>query len=542
MTYRRTVGSIFIRRNKSTHMSTGEHSTNQPTVGLPRHLFLFSAVGGLLIPFLARFLSVSVRGWDWFTDYLPGVGGVVFFSAFNLIPSGALYGLGKGSKRAPVAFWFALAAGVGFLLWAHGTVNLRSSSTAAIALLFIPIYAAGAVVAGWAVGLLAHAVVRAERGRAWLARIVGTAAVVFGAGTAINESSSVAEREARFPVVAVNKVQLSKRQAYTCCSLGRVEVLALDNFDAEPGKEIAVLGVSGIALLKPVEYAVKSKSDFAHDACDGCVHMYPYLVPNGKGSLLVASSDGVADSRGHLLWALKASGFTRLVPIQLSAPGPTFLAYHNNERVDLHNTDGKVLWSVKLAVSNIGAYVAQDGERLPFAITAYGKSREFKLYDLSGNLRRTIPLPEWASSVEAVAWPKPGHLLVGSGSWISVLDLDGKEVLRHVIQGTSFNPYHGPEGTAVRFSPPQEPYLAAMSHGSSGYTRSVLLLFDPKGRLVWQEEVNKLRTILAVPRTDGKGEVLLVGGMDGVIEYRLAETSIPNPQLEKGTARSAPLN
>lgn len=51
--------------------------------------------------------------------------------------------------------------------------------------------------------------------------------------------------------------------------------------------------------------------------------------------------------------------------------------------------------------------------------------------------------------------------------------------------------------------------------------RSVLLLFDPKGHLVWQEEVNKLTSLLAVPRVDGSEEVLLTGGMDGVTEYRL---------------------
>jgi hypothetical protein len=105
-----------------------------------------------------------------------------------------------------------------------------------------------------------------------------------------------------------------------------------------------------------------------------------------------------------------------------------------------------------------------------------------------------------------------------------------------MIEGTSFNPYHGPEGSAVRFDPADEPYLAVMSHGSSGYARSVLLIFDPKGHLVWQEEMNKLRAILAVPQADGKGQVLLVGGMDGVIEYSLAKRSTPVPQFEKDAA------
>jgi hypothetical protein len=125
-----------------------------------------------------------------------------------------------------------------------------------------------------------------------------------------------------------------------------------------------------------------------------------------------------------------------------------------------------------------------------------------------------------------VAWPKQGHLLAGQGSVIAVLDAEGREVLKHTITGTSFNPYHGPEGTAVRFRASEPPYLAVMSHGSSGYARSVLLVFDPRGRLVWQEETDKLRAIIAVPNADQTAEVLLVGGMDGIVEYTLPEAPV----------------
>lgn len=508
-------------------------------ISLPRNLFLISAAIGLLVPFVARLPSVPARGWEWFTDYLPGVGGILFFSAFNLIPAAALLGLGKASKRAPLAFWFALAGALAFLLWAHGTVNLRSSSTAAIALLFIPIYGVGAIVAGWAVGWVAHAISKDDRGRVWMAGLAIAVAIAAGVATSVNDSISVAQREAKFPVVSVKDVPLTKREVYACCSVGRIEVLTLGNFDSEPGNDIAVLGASGIALLNPMNYAVKAKATFEHESCDNCVHMYPYLVPDGKGGLLVATSDGLSDSRGRLLWATKARGFSRLVPIDISSGNLTFLAYHNNDRIDLHNVDGKVLWSVKLPVETVGVYVSAERNRLPFAITGHGKSRQLQLYDDTGKLTRTIPLPEWASSIESIAWPKPGHLLVGGGRWIGVLDTDGKEVLRHVIQGTSFNPYHGPDGVAVRFRASDEPYLAVTSHGSSGYARSVLLLFDPKGRLIWQEEVNKLRTILATPRTDGNGEVVLAGGMDGVVEYSLADTSAPNPTVDPYSARTA---
>lgn len=502
-------------------MTEDKDKITQTSIQLPTHLLLFCLIVAVFAPFIARLPSVPFYGWQWFTDYFPSVGGFLFFSLFNLIPGAVLYGVGKGSKQSPLAFWFALSAAIAFILFAHGTINLRSSSTAGLGLIFIPIYCVGAVVVGWIIGFIVDYVVKNERLRTLLTCVVITVAILFGAGNAVYESRTTSIREARFPIISVKELQLSKRTISAGTSLGRVEALALGNFDKDKENEIAALGDSAIILLNPLTYEVKSKFEFKKEECNGCVGMYPYLIPDGKGSVLVASSDGVTDQRGQFLWKLKASGFTRLVPIQTSSGIPTFFSYHNSESIDRHDIDGKVLWSVKLPTSGISTYVTPEGERLPAVEIGYNKSQELRLYDLNGKLQKSIKLPAWGSFEEEVAWPRRGHLLVGSGGCVGVLDPDGKEVLRHVIKDTSFRPYHGPEGTAVRFNTSEQPYLAVMSHGSSGYARTVLLIFDPKGRLVWQEETKKLRSILAVPHADGKGEVLLVGGMDGITEYRL---------------------
>lgn len=516
-------------------------------IRLPGRLFLFCMLLAWLVPFLARLPGVPMRGLEWFTDYLPGIGGFLFISAFNLIPGLVLYAMGKASKHKPVAFWFADAVLVGFLLWAHGSLNLRSSSTAAIALAFIPIYGAFAVVVAWLIGNVLHGVFRAERARALLVGIAGTAAILVGVGLSVHDSIKISNRESRFPVVSVNQIPLLKRTVYDSKTVGQVDVLALANFDSEPGNEIGVLGRSGLALLHPDNYAVKSISPFAHDECDHCVHMYPYLAPDGKGHIFVASSDGLSDSRGHLIWPLKAVGFTRLVPIQVSNQTPTFFSYQSSERVDLHKADGSILWSARLNVNTIGSYTTPAGEQLPFALTGYGKFGELRIYDIAGKPVKTIPLPEWASEVTAISWPERGNLLVGAGSRFGVLDSQGKEVFKHDIRNTSFNPYHGPEGVAVRFDPVQEPYLAVMCHGSSGYARSVLLIFDPKGRLVWQEELKKMSSILAVPEAGTKREILLVGGMDGVLEYKLdsinassQQNPLPQPASNQPKPASSP--
>jgi hypothetical protein len=491
---------------------------------LPRHLFVVSAAIGLLVPLLARLPSLPWRGWEWFTDYLPGV---LVFSVLNLIPATLLFGLGKASKRAVLAYWFALAALVAFLLWAHGTMNLRASSTAVFGLVLIPLYAVGAVVVGWGVGWLAQTVVKNERGRVWMTGIALTVAIAGGVATSLDESIPIARREARFPIVAVQEVPFTKRTVSACCPVGRINVLALGNFDAAPGNDIAVLGTTGLAVLHPTTYAVKSTTPFTHQGCDDCVHMYPYLVPDGKGSLLVATSAGLSDNRGRLLWGTKASGFSKTVPIHTSHGVLTFLVCHIHDRIDLHNLDGKVLWSIKLPAATVAVYRDANGQELPSAIAGCCGPRQLHVYDLSGKLAKSIPLPDWASNVQAIAWPSPGHLLIGDGRWVGVQDPDGRAVLSHVIQDTSFNPYHGPDGTAVHFDATKGPYLAVMSHGSSGYARSVLLVFDSQGHLVWQEEMNRLDSILAVPNATGNGEVLLVGGMDGIVEYSIVVTSAP---------------
>ena len=172
-------------------MTKQESEKNNKIIKLPKHLLLFVLLIGLLTPFIARIPSVPIRGWEWLTDYFPALNGLFFISAFNLIPSGAWYTIGKLNKRAPLAFWFSVAGGVSFLLFAHGSVDLRSSSTASIALLFIPIYSLGAIISGLVLGLILHAIIKAKRMRIIAAWSVCIIAIFIGTGISFHESASI---------------------------------------------------------------------------------------------------------------------------------------------------------------------------------------------------------------------------------------------------------------------------------------------------------------------------------------------------------------
>ena len=490
---------------------------------LPSRLFVFSMLVGLLTPFIARLPSVPFRGAEWLTAYFAGGIGILFLSAFNLIPSFAWYGFGRASRKLPLAYWFSISGGVAFLLYAHGSINLSSSSTAAVGLVFIPIYAVGAILISWVIGCIINFIIKPERFRLWVVWFVAILAIIYGVVTPVQQSRSIVARESRFPYTAISILPLQKSLIYGRNSIGRVSVLSYDNFDKSNKKVIAALGHSNITVMNPITYEVIAKTEYNQEDCDGCVHMYPYLVPDKDGSVLVSTSDGVSNQKGQIVWQWEASGFSRVVPIQSHSQRPNFLSYQNSDYIILHNADGQELWRKNIPVSDIGRYNTSEGEQIPFAITGNRGSRKLTTYTQEGNQERVASIPEWVMNVEEISWPSRGHLLVGTGHQIAILDLYGNEILKHTVQDTSFNPYHGPEGTAVKFRAEKSPYLAIMCHGSSGYARSVLLIFDPTGKLVWQEELKKLSTIIALPDESGVQEVLLVGGLEGIIEYKISQ-------------------
>lgn len=509
-------------------MTIENNSKTPHTLKLPNRLFIFSLVVGLVTPFLARLPGVPFRGIEWLTAYLAGGMSILFLSVVNFIPSIAWFGLGRASKKIPLAYWVSISGGVAFLLYAHGSINLSSNSTAAIGLLLIPFYAVGAILASWLLGCILHFIIQNDKFRYWAALSVGVIAVVYGVIGPTQQSRNIAARESRFPYLALSTIPLQKSNVLSSEPLGRVSALSYDNLQKSDQKILSVLSKSNVFLINPANYDVLSRIDYQQEDCDGCVHMYPYLAKDTDGSPLVSTSDGVSNQHGKIKWRWQASGFSKVVPIQSRTQSPFFLSYQNTDFIVFHDTEGKELWRKNIPVSDIGIYITPKGVQLPFAITGQNKSSKLTTYQLDGSQGQIVKIPDWAMDAQAISWPTPGNLLVGTGHHFAVLDQDGNEILSHTVQDTSFNPYHGPEGTSVQFSKEEKPYLAVMCHGSSGYARSVLFIFDPDGNLVWKEELKKLSAIISLPKAEAGNEVLLVGGLEGIIEYKLTEGRLTN--------------
>lgn len=103
---------------------------------------------GLVLPYLARLPG----GLDWLAQYTAGgLGGALLLSGFNAIAWGAIVAISVAYRHAASVLAPALAGFVP-LAWAHASLDLASDAQAAIALVFIPVYALLPIAVGGVVG------------------------------------------------------------------------------------------------------------------------------------------------------------------------------------------------------------------------------------------------------------------------------------------------------------------------------------------------------------------------------------------------------
>ena len=122
---------------------------------------LVAALSCLAMPLLCRMPGGSA----WVGQYLPDeghrIGGMLLFCAFAMIPAVLVFCAGLLSKP-PFHFPVLISTLVALTMlgyWHHG-LDLAADAQAAIALVFIPIYAAGLALVGALVGLGLQGLIR----------------------------------------------------------------------------------------------------------------------------------------------------------------------------------------------------------------------------------------------------------------------------------------------------------------------------------------------------------------------------------------------
>ncbi|MDR2239501.1 MAG: hypothetical protein LBE33_03580 [Zoogloeaceae bacterium] len=113
---------------------------------------------GLALPYVARL----PRGMGWLKQYTDtGFEGWLLLGAFNAIAWGAILAI-SFTYRRPVSLIAPCLFGFGYLAWVHGNFDLSAGAQAAIALIFIPIYALKPIVIGGAMGYIVDRMLRRD--------------------------------------------------------------------------------------------------------------------------------------------------------------------------------------------------------------------------------------------------------------------------------------------------------------------------------------------------------------------------------------------
>lgn len=253
------------------------------------------------------------------------------------------------------------------------------------------------------------------------------------------------------------------------------------------------------------------------------------------------SDVGLLDSAGKLLWKKSGSYTTESTANSMSvgdldrdgamefyvaATDGLYSFAVDGSRIWRIGGENEVYWAVELFDSEVAS------ERLIVANVQHRgrhQPRFLEFRDLQGNLMRRIRPARHINSFRVLRWPigaKSLRILGRSGSALVILDGDGEVVWEYKIPW-KLSTGIGVEGTFVRFSNQEEPYLAVLLGTRASWRRSVLCLFSLDGNLVYQEILGQTEGLLAV-RLEGAsspGDVLLVGdGIGKVVAYQRSRT------------------
>lgn len=115
---------------------------------------------GIALPYLARVPG----GNEWLRQYTDaGLGGALLLGGFNAVAWGTVLGISFAYRHA-VSVLVPAVSGFGPLAWAHAALDLASDAQAAIALVFLPVYALLPIAFGGAVGYAIDRRLRTRRG------------------------------------------------------------------------------------------------------------------------------------------------------------------------------------------------------------------------------------------------------------------------------------------------------------------------------------------------------------------------------------------
>jgi len=451
--------------------------------------------------------------------------GALVFAGWALVPYAVFLLLTRRIADKWSLTFAAVALLVAELYIRAEVFHFPKSSTAALVLMFSPLYLTCFVLpAGLGVGWLT--------GWAWRrAGVAGRAALVVAGAACLLAGGVAYVRPGLLPGGAGRLVSAKER-------IGSPRVVAgegfftktrwsegtawhqVGEFDGTPGTEIARIEASAVALLDPSTGTEKVRIALG-DQARRKWNWFSRLVRDGSEVLIVQTGGGyqdveVIDLEGRSRWSFRphpALPPIALLPRDLDRDGrPDFYAASKGSVYRL-DSSGKIVWERTTPGIVTALDVAEAGGGQPGLVMA-GDGRSLRLWTATGDLVKTLELPDQDDRYKIIDWPETRSLIGGSDS-VKVLDLEGRPLFRHALgdfrHQDSFAVRLGGDDTAAFL------VVVATAPREVGYWR--LLVFSKAGQIVYDEILARSMSAQAAPDGGAGRQMLLLSG-DGLSAYR----------------------
>jgi hypothetical protein len=147
--------------------------------------------------------------------------------------------------------------------------------------------------------------------------------------------------------------------------------------------------------------------------------------------------------------------------------------------------------------------------------------RHLTVRDIGGKTLSAVDPKTYVSTFSLCRWPKKTshvQLLVPTKNGIEVMGFDGNVIAQLTSLDASALRYV--TGKAIRLAPGKPDYFAVVECQDMLSNRSVLQIFDPSGKPVYEEILpENANSLLVLPAPASKPETLLVGGTKTIWRY-----------------------
>ena len=334
------------------------------------------------------------------------------------------------------------------------------------------------------------------------------------------------------PRVAMGAGLLTKTLFLRPAGIGAITDIARGQFDGKPGLEI---GIAGNVRAMFVDDSGQMQSSITFDRQE--ITHVDIVDVEGDGACEFiyrgawSSDAALIDHNGETRWTYGGlPGVDDMCAGDVDGDGRLEFAvgFNGGGGVHLLDDDGKRIW--RKPDGNVWhvEIVDTDGDGRP-EIVHSSAGGDVTVRDGRGNQLSREEAPAYFSDFSLCPWPSkqgPTLLLYAEDDTVWILDFRAKAVAK--LKAPESGELGEARGTPVRLRAGQADYLAvAVSYPV--WHRAILYLYDPNGKLVYQEilpEACDSIAALALGRADR--EVILGGGRGEVWKYELTGPAQPD--------------